>query len=161
MNSETVQPGKKLAFEDFEVGDTRSLGSKTVTADEIIEFAEEFDPQPMHLDEEAGSASLLGGLAASGWHVCSIAMRMICDGYIVNSTSQGAPGVEYVKWRRPVLAGDTLSGSTKIISKRRSNSRPNLGFVVVEHTLTNQRGETVTEMRNTGMFLLREPEAEA
>lgn len=161
MMSETGQPGQKLAYEDFEVGDTRALGSKTVTAEEIIEFAEEFDPQPMHLNEEAGSASLLGGLAASGWHVCSIAMRMICDGYIVNSTSQGAPGVEYVKWRRPVIAGDTLSGSTKIISKRRSNSRPNLGFVVVEHTLTNQRGETVTEMRNTGMFLLREPEAKA
>lgn len=142
-------------WEDFEVGGAISLGSKTVTAEEIIEFASEFDPQPMHLDEDTGKESLLGGLGASGWHVCSIAMRMMYDAYLCRSSSQGAPGVDYVKWRKPVLAGDTLSGETTVLEKRLSRSRPNLGFVTVEHRLRNQRGDVVTEMRNTGMFLLR------
>ncbi len=161
MSTESHQKDGSFAYEDFVIGDTRSFGSKMVTAEEIIEFAGEFDPQPMHLQEEAGKESLLGGLAASGWHICAITMRMICDGFLLNSTSQGAPGVEYAKWKRPVHAGDTLSGTTTIISKRRSKSRPNLGFVVIEHTLTNQRGETVTEMRSTGMFLLRGDGGEA
>src|SRR6187551_2839349 len=101
---------KKWAYEDFVEGATFGLGTKSVTAEEIIEFASEFDPQPMHLDEEAGKASILGGLSASGWHTCAIFMRMICDAYLLDSTSQGAPGVDHVKWRRPVLAGDTLGG---------------------------------------------------
>lgn len=149
-------PGRRLAYEDFEVGATINIGTKHVTAEEVIEFATEFDPQPMHLDPDAGGESLLGGLAASGWHVCSIGMRMMCDAYLLNSTSQGAPGVDYVKWKKPVLAGDTLTGTTTVLDKRSSKSRSDLGLVSVEHRLTNQRGEVVTEMRNTGMFLKRE-----
>jgi acyl dehydratase len=84
--------GKKWAFEDLEVGRTITLGSKTVTADEIIEFASEFDAEPMHLDEEAGKASILGGLSASGWHTCAMFMRLMCDGFLLESTSQGVSG---------------------------------------------------------------------
>lgn len=155
MADNNASPAPRFAYEDFEVGATIDLGTKQVTAEEIIEFASEFDPQPMHLDPEAGGKSLLGGLAASGWHVCSMFMRMMCDAYLLDSTSQGAPGVDYVKWKRPVLAGDTLTGTTTVLDMRLSKSRPDLGFVSVEHRLTNQRGELVSEMRNTGMFTKR------
>ena len=84
---------KKWAYEDLEIGLVLDLGSKTVTAEEIVEFAREFDPQPMHLDEAAGKAGILGGLSASGWHTCSIYMRMVCDAFILQSTSEGAPGM--------------------------------------------------------------------
>ena len=151
--------GRKWAFEDFEEGAVIELGSKTVTAEEIIEFASQFDAQPMHLDEEAGKASILGGLAASGWHTCCIFMRMACDGFILDSTSQGAPGVTYTRWRKPVLAGDTLTGRSTVTTVRESASRPNLGFVTCRHALTNQRGEVVFELENTGMFLKREAAA--
>lgn len=147
---------KQWAFEDFFEGMTIDLGEKNVTAQEIIEFANEFDPQPMHLDEEAGKASLLGGLSASGWHTCSMLMRMICDSFLLDSTSQGAPGIDSVRWKKPVLAGDTLKGRCTVLSARKSRSRPNLGLVTVSYLLVNQRDETVMEMRNTGMFLSRE-----
>lgn len=146
---------KKWAFEDFVPGMTMDLGEKHVTAEEIVEFAGEFDAQPMHLDEEAGKASLLGGLSASGWHSCAMLMRMMCDAFVLDSTSQGAPGVEVLRWRKPVLAGDTLRGTCTVLSARRSASRPGLGLVSVRYTLVNQRGETVLEMENFGMFLSR------
>lgn len=146
---------KRWAYEDFEVGASLPLGSKLVTAEEIVEFASEFDPQPMHLDEEAGRASILGGLSASGWHTCAMFMRMICDAYLLDSTSQGAPGVDHVKWRKPVLAGDTLTGRSTVMARRLSQSRPALGFVTFRFELFNQNGETVYDMQNTGMFLRR------
>jgi acyl dehydratase len=147
---------KKWAYEDLVEGATLALGTKAVTAAEIIEFASEFDAQPMHLDEAAGKASILGGLSASGWHTCAMFMRLICDGFLLDSTSQGSPGIDYAKWKKPVLAGDTLSGKTSVISARTSKSRPSLGFVVIRSELTNQHGEQVFELQNTGMFLTRE-----
>lgn len=146
---------KKWAFEDFAEGMTLDLGVKHVTAEEIVAFASEFDFQPMHMDEEAGRASILGGLSASGWHTCAMFMKMMCDAFLLDSTSQGAPGIDYVRWKRPVLAGDTLSGSGTVTSLRESRSRPELGFVTVRHHLANQRGEVVFELQNTGMFLKR------
>jgi acyl dehydratase len=147
---------KLWAFEDFVEGSSITLATKQVTAEEIIEFASEFDAQPMHLDEEAGKASILGGLSASGWHTCAMFMRMMCDGFILNSTSQGSPGIEYVKWKKPVLAGDTLTGTSTVLTKRLSKTKPGLGFITVRSAMTNQRGETVLELENTGMFLTRE-----
>lgn len=147
---------KRWAYEDFEAGAVLDLGAKLVTAEEIVAFAAEFDPQPFHLDPQAGRDSILGGLAASGWHSCAIFMSMICDAFLLDSTSQGAPGVDQVKWRRPVLAGDRLTGRTTVLSKRLSRKRPTLGFVACLHELENQRSETVLEMRNTVMFLTRE-----
>lgn len=155
MTIKNEKPDRLLAFEDFEIGATIPIGPRHITAEEIIEFASEFDPQPMHVDAEAGQASLLGGLGASGWHICAMAMRMFCDAYLLNSLSQGAPGVEYVKWKKPIIAGDTLAGTSTVVSKRVSKSRPDLGFVTLEHRLTNQCGETVTDIRNTGMLALR------
>lgn len=146
---------RRWAYEDLTEGMVVDLGTKIVTAAEIVDFAGQFDAQPMHLDEEAGRASLLGGLAASGWHSCAMLMRLLCDGFLLDSTAQGAPGIDYVNWRRPVLAGDTLSASTTVLSRRLSKSRPTLGFVTMRTTLTNQRGETVLEMENPVMFATR------
>lgn len=144
------------AFEDFREGETIELGATTVTAADIVEFAAEFDPQPMHLDETAGRRSILGGLSASGWHSCVIFMRLLCDGFLLASTSQGSPGVDFVKWKRPVLAGDRLSARTTVLGRRLSRSRPSLGLVNLRSEMSNQRGETVLEMENTIMFVTRQ-----
>jgi acyl dehydratase len=147
---------KRWAYEDFVEGASIDLGSKQVTAAEIVAFASEFDPQPMHLDEEAGRNSILGGLSASGWHTCVVFMRLMCDAFLVDSTSQGSPGIDQVKWKRPVLAGDTLTGRCTILAKRLSRSKPQLGFVSLRAELFNHRGEGVFELENACMFLTRE-----
>ena len=151
--------GKTWAFEDFTAGQTIDLGTRDVGADEIIEFASEYDPQPMHLDEAAGKASILGGLSASGWHTCAMFMRMLCDAFLLDSTSQGAPGVDKIRWKKPVLAGDRLTGRTRILATRPSKSRPTIGLVTMHSELVNQRGESVFELENTNMFLRREAAA--
>lgn len=147
--------GKRWAYEDLTEGMVLELGTRVVSAEEIIEFASQFDNQPMHLDEEAGKASLLGGLAASGWHTCAIYMRMLFDAVIRDSTAQGAPGVEFVRWKRPVIAGNRLAGRCTVLSHRLSQSRPGIGLVLLQHELFNQDGETVLEMQNTVMMLTR------
>ncbi|WP_309083236.1 MaoC family dehydratase [Chelativorans sp.] len=149
---------KRWAFEDFQEGQVFQLPRRHVPADEIIEFASEFDAQPMHMDEEAGRASLLGGLAASGWHTCAVFMRMMFDGFLRDSTSQGSPGLNELRWRRPVLAGDTLSGHSTVLSKRRLKSKPDVGLVTFRHVVANDRGETVLDAENPIFFRLREPE---
>lgn len=144
------------SFEDFEPGETIALGSKTVTRDEIIAFAAEFDPQPFHLDEAAGEASLLGGLAASGWHTIAMLMRLLCDNLLLNSSGKGSPGVEEVRWMRPVRPGDVLTASAEVISARVLNSRPDLGMVDFLFTVTDQTGATVMTQRNKILFGRRE-----
>jgi len=153
---------EKLAYEDFQPGRRFPLGPKAVTAPEIIEFASEFDPQPMHLDEAAGRASILGGLAASGWHTSAMFMRMMADSYVLNSLCEGAPGVDFMEWRKPVLAGDTLSGHSTVLEARAMRSRPGLGIVKFRHEVENQRGELVCLSENSVIFGMREkPEAGA
>jgi acyl dehydratase len=147
---------KTWAFEDFTEGNVIDLGGRDVTAQEVIEFASEFDPQPMHLDEASGRASILGGLSASGWHTCSMFMRLFCDSLLLHSTSQGSPGVDQIKWKKPVLAGDRLTGRSTVVSARPSKSRPSLGLVALRSELSNQRGEVVLELESTVMFLKRE-----
>ena len=147
---------QKLAFEDFQPGRRFALGPRAVTAEEIIEFAREFDPQPMHVDEAAGRASILGGLAASGWHTSALFMRMMAESFLVNSFSQGAPGVDFMEWRKPVLAGDTLSGHSTVIESRALRSRPGIGMVKFCHEVENQKGELVCLSANSIMFALRD-----
>jgi acyl dehydratase len=118
-----------LHFEDFRVGQTFDLGEHKLSADEIIAFAREFDPQPMHTDPEAAERGILGGLVASGWHLCALAMRMIVDGLFSRATSLGAPGVDEVQWRRPVRAGDVLRLKGEVLEARASASKPDRGFV--------------------------------
>ena len=138
--------GELLHFEDFAVGQVIDLGSYAVTAQEIREFASEFDPQRFHMDKAAGEASLLGGLAASGWHVCAMLMRMMADSWLNKSASMGSNGVPEVKWLKPVLAGETLSGAMTIVSKRVSAKRPEMGIFNCLFELFNAQGEKKTEM---------------
>ncbi len=145
----------KLHFEDFTPEREFPLGPMTVNAEDIIEFAREFDPQPMHLSEEAGKASILGGLAASGWHTASMHMRMIIDSFLLRSTCQGAPGVEVMDWKKPVLAGDTLSGRAVVLETRPLNSRPGIGLVRMRTELENQHGQLVCMAEQTIMFSMR------
>jgi len=147
---------QKLAFDDFQPGRRFALGPRPVTAAEIIEFAREFDPQPMHLDEAAGRASILGGLAASGWHTSALFMRMMAESFLINSFSQGAPGVDFMEWRKPVLARDTLSGHSTVMETRALRSRPGIGMVKFRHEVENQKGELVCLAENSIMFVLRE-----
>lgn len=146
----------RLHYEDFTEGQRFELGPRTVTAEEIIAFAREFDPQPMHLSEEAGKASILGGLSASGWHTSSLFMRMMIDAYLLSTASEGAPGIDVMQWRKPVLAGDTLSGHSVVQAVRPMRSRPHLGIVTFDHQLVNQRGETVLSARNSNMIRRRQ-----
>ena len=151
-----TKSNKKWAYEDLTDGLTIELGSKLVLAEEIVEFAKEFDFQPMHLDEEAGKASILGGLGASGWHTCAMFMRMMCDAFLLNSTSQGSPGMDFTRWKKPVLAGDTLTARSTVVNRRQSNSRPGLGLVTLRSEMTNQNGDVVIELQNIGLFLTRD-----
>ncbi|NKQ75201.1 enoyl-CoA hydratase [Rhizobium sp. UPM1132] len=151
---------EKLSFEDFRPGCRFALGPKLVIAEEIIEFAREFDPQPMHLDEAAGRASILGGLAASGWHTSSMFMRMMADSYLLNALAEGAPGIDLMEWRKPVLAGDTLLGHSTVLESRAMRSRPGIGIVKFRHEVENQRGQLVLVSENSVMLRMR-PEISA
>ncbi|MAB00616.1 MAG: enoyl-CoA hydratase [Stappia sp.] len=139
-------------FEDFTVGETIDLGSTTVTREEVLSFAREFDPQPFHLDDEAGRASVLGGLAASGWHTCSMLMRLLCDNLLLASSCNGSPGVEEVRWMRPVFPGDRLSATAEVQAARPLRSRPGLGMVTLVATVRNQDGLPVMTSRNAILF---------
>lgn len=147
-------------FEDFSPGRIFALGPQTVTAAAIIAFAKEFDPQPMHLSEEAGRASILGGLAASGWHTSSVVMRMMIDSYLLDAASEGAPGIDRMEWKRPVLAGDTLSGRSTVLEARPLRSRPGIGVIKFRHEVENQRGDLVCRSENPIMFRMRPVTAE-
>ena len=143
-------------FDDLEAGSKVDIGPYLVTKEEIIAFAEEFDPAPFHLSEEAGKVSMMGGLCASGWHTCSMAMRMMCDSFLLHSSSQGAPGVHECKWMMPVKPGDTLSGHILVEGTRLSASRPGLGLVNFRCNVFNQNGEQVLTLTNTGMMKTRD-----
>ena len=145
----------RYAFEDFVVGETLDCGARTVCAEEIVAFARQFDPQPFHVDAEAGARSIYGSLIASGWHTVSMAMRMVCDGYILDSTSCGSPGVDEVRWLKPVRPDDTLRVDTTTVESRPSSSKPDRGVVVTAWRVRNQRDEVVMTMRGMGMFLKR------
>ncbi|NKB53613.1 MAG: hypothetical protein GKR97_15585 [Rhizobiaceae bacterium] len=141
-----------LTFEDFTVGRVFELPPHTITAEEMIEFAQEFDPQPFHLDGNSEQAKQVGGLIASGWHTSSILMRMICDGYLLNSPSQGSPGLEEVRWLNVVRPQDTLSASAEVTASRISKSNPAIGIVSFVYKMWNQRGEDVMRTKGVGMF---------
>ena len=142
-----------LYFEDFPIGERHEYGTRTVTEDEIVRFANDFDPQAFHIDKAAAEASFFGGIIASGWHTCSIAMRLICDGFLLDSASLGSPGVDEIRWKKPVRPGDalTLFGTTTIAKP--SSSKPDRGVLTNVIELVNQHGETVMTM--SAMTMIR------
>lgn len=150
----------KYYFEDFKVGETAVLAERHVTEEEIIAFARQFDPQPFHVDPNAAAQSIYGGIIASGWHTCALAMRMMCDAYLLEAASLGSPGVDEIRWLKPVRGGDTLRGERTTIEARASQSKPDRGVIVNEWRLFNQHQELVLKMRGMGMFL-RRPETSA
>ena len=147
----------RLYWEDFEVGQVREFGHYPVTRDAVLEFAGKFDPQPFHLDDAAAAQSLFGRLAASGWHTAAIAMRLLCDGYLLDSASLGSPGIEKLAWPRPVYPGDTLRLRTTILESRPLSSRPNVGLVKNRSLLLNQNDEAVMTMDGAAFFARRTP----
>jgi len=139
-------------FEDFEPGQDIDLGTRTVTEDEIVAFAREFDPQPFHLDRGAAAESIFGGVIASGWHTCSMMMRMVVDGLMNRSASMGSPGLDGVRWLAPVRAGDTLNVHYRTTRVKASTSKPDRGIVWSTWVALNQHGETVCTVEGMGMF---------
>ena len=135
-----------LTFEDFKPGPFGSFGPCHVTGDEMLAFAAEFDPQPMHLDAEAARRSMLKGLSGSGWHLCSIMMRMMFDGFLGRTASLGSPGVNELRWLAPLRPGDDLTLDVEIVEARLSRSRPETGIVTVRNTARNASGVALCEM---------------
>jgi acyl dehydratase len=146
-----------IYWEDLQPGSVRELGTTSVTAEEIKEFAGKYDPQPFHLDEEAARHSLFGGLVASGWQTACLAMRLTVDHMFAQSSSQGSPGLESLKWLKPVYPGDRLSLRHTILESRPLKSRPDTGLVRSRWELFNQDGDKVLEMEGYGMFGRRHP----
>ncbi|WP_454710483.1 MaoC family dehydratase [Cupriavidus nantongensis] len=141
-----------LYFEDFEVGSRRELGSYLVTEEEILAFARQYDPQPFHIDKEAAANSIYGGLISSGWMTCSIMMRLLVLSTIGKSASMGSPGVDEIRWLKPVYAGDTLTVVLNVLDTRASQSKPDRGIVHTQWEATNQRGELVCTVKGMGMY---------
>jgi acyl dehydratase len=146
---------KKWYFDDFVVGSTMVVGSRSITEEEIIVFAKQFDPQPFHVDKAAAEHSIFGGIIASGWHTCSLIMRMMVDGFLADAASLGSPGVDEVRWIKPVRGGDTLTVTTTIVDVKASASKADRGVIWTEWRATNQHGEIVATVKGMGMFLRR------
>ena len=142
-----------MFFEDFEVGTTEEFGEYLVTEEEILEFASKYDPQAFHLSDEAAKATLFGGLCASGWHTCAIAMRMLVDNMPESNKSLGSPGIDELRWTKPVLPRDTLRVKTTVLSKTNSRSRPDLGSLQMQNEVFNQKNELV--MSNKPIVIYR------
>jgi acyl dehydratase len=144
-----------LYFEDFPVDEILEYGDRLVTAEEIVEFASQFDPQPFHLDEAAARGTQAGGLIASGWQTASLLMRMSCDSFVLRTASQGGPGLEELAWVKPVRPGDRLRARRTTLSARVSHSRPEIGLVGFQFEVLNQDGETVMTQKNVVMIRRR------
>jgi len=142
-------------FEDFSPGSVFEGGPRRVTRDEIVAFAAAFDPQPMHLDEAAAQASMLGTLAASGWHSCCLLIRMLHDSFIGQSSVLGAPGIEEVRWLKPLCADETVTARATVVETRPSRSRPGMGFVKFLYEMFDSSGALLMTLIVSPMFARR------
>lgn len=146
-----------LHYEDFPEGLVIPFGTYHLTKEEVIAFAREWDPQPMHLDEEAAKKSVLGGLAASGWQSSAILIRLAVDAYANKSAAMASNHMEEAKWLRPVYAGETLTGRATVLSRRVSSKRPDIGILRMRFELLNDRGELKTEITGVQFMRVRKP----
>ncbi|HVY51237.1 MAG TPA: MaoC family dehydratase [Devosia sp.] len=146
-------------FEDLTVGEVITLGPTKVTREMIVTFAQEFDPFPFHLDEEAAKASLLGGLASSGWQTAALSLRMLDDAFLGGVAAMGGLGFSDLKWKKPVMVNDAIGGTAIISGLRRSRHHPERGIVTLDFDIRNQRGEPVMSLRLANLVELREPSA--
>jgi len=148
-------PPKERWFDDFRVGEHFEFGDYLVTADEIVEFAQRYDPQPFHLDAEAASRSHFGGLIASGWMSCAVLMRLVCDHFIPPASAMGSPGIDELRWLQPVRPGDRLRAAVGVLAFKASQSKPDRGVITVQQALINQHGESVLTLIGRGMYRRR------
>ncbi len=145
-----------IYFEDIEVGTKASFGHYRVTREEVLEFAGKYDPQPFHLDDEAAARTHFGRLSASGWHSCAMTMAMLVENMkSQQSAGLGSPGVDEIRWLKPVYPGDTLRCETEVIDKRPSKSRPEMGSFRSRLTVFNQDGAPVLSMVSIGLIATR------
>ena len=143
-------------FEDIEIGRTQKFGSRAVTREEVLEFATKYDPQPFHLDDAAAAATHFGRISASGWHSCAMVMSMLVENLKVNQQAGlGSPGVDELRWLKPVYPGDTLRCESEIVSKRVSATRPEMGFFKSKLMVFNQDDVAVMSMISNGMIATR------
>lgn len=145
-------------FEDLVIGEVINLGSTRVSKEMIITFAREFDPLPFHIDEKAARASLLGGLASSGWQTGALSLRMLVDNFLSKIASCGGLGFRDLKWKTPVMVGDTIGGTVTIAELRRSASHPQWGIVTLDFDIRNQKRKSVMTMRLANLVECRNPE---
>ncbi|WP_338720481.1 MaoC family dehydratase [Devosia sp. XK-2] len=145
-------------FEDLAIGEVINLGSTRVSKEMIITFAREFDPLPFHIDEKAARASLLGGLASSGWQTGALSLRMLVDSFLSKIASCGGLGFRDLKWKTPVMVGDTIGGTVTIAELRRSASHPQWGVVTLDFDIRNQKRKSVMTMRLANLVECRNPE---
>lgn len=143
-------------FEDFFAGQELDAGSCVVDAEELDAFARRYDPQPFHIDPQVAEASIYGGIIASGWQTCGLMMRLVVDAILHETASLGSPGLDEVRWIKPVRAGDTLHVLVRTLDVRASNSRPERGIVHWIWEARNQHGELVTTIKSMGMVGRRE-----
>lgn len=149
-----------IHYEDIEVGSQQSFGRYEVTREEVVEFASRYDPQPFHLDDAAAAKTHFGRLSASGWHSCAMTMQMlVANMSVVEQAGLGSPGVDNLRWIKPVYPGDTLRCETEVIAKRRSKSRPDMGLFKSRCRTFNQHDELVLEMVSNGLIRVRDPAA--
>jgi acyl dehydratase len=148
-------------LEDFPVGVRRELGSKFVDEEEVIRFAREFDPQPFHIDKAAAAEGFYGGVIASGWHTCSMTMRIMVDRYLIDTAALGSPGIDELRWLRPVRPGDTLTVYSTVQEVVHSKSKPDRGIISTLTEVENQSGELVLTMRGKTMMKKREAALQA
>lgn len=145
----------EIHLDDLVPGQVHELGQHTVSADEIVAFATSWDPQPFHLDEAAAQASIYGGLIASGWHTCCIFMRLFADGLLNHAAAMGSPGIDELRWLKPVRSGDTLVGRVEVLEVTPSRSRPDRGIARLHAGVRNQSGEEVLSFVAAVMFRRR------
>jgi acyl dehydratase len=147
-------------YEDLVVGEVHRFGAYAVTREDVIGFAQKYDPQPFHLDDAAAAATHFGRLSASGWHTCAMTMAMLVDRHKHNGhQGLGSPGVDELRWLRPVYPGDTLSVETEVLEKRRSATRPDRGIFHTATRVFNQDGVMVMSMTSRAMIRTRDPAA--
>lgn len=146
-------PLKERWFDDYSTGESFEFGEHLVTEAEIVDFARRYDPQPFHVDKAAAAASHFGGLVASGWMSAAVLMRMLCDHFIAPESGMGSPGIDQLRWLRPVRPGDRLRARVTVGETRRSQSKPDRGSIVLRQELVNQSGEVVMSL--DGRALLR------
>lgn len=149
-----------IHYEDIDVGSRQSFGRYEVTCEEVIDYASRYDPQPFHLSDEAAAKTYFGRLSASGWHTCAMTMRMLVDNMsTVQQAGLGSPGIDNLRWLKPVYPGDVLRCESEVIAKRRSKSRPDMGLFKSRVRVFNQAEEPVLEMVSNGLIRVRDPQA--